>query len=148
MSAKVWFRVSSILLLLFAVGHTFGFLNFRGSTPESVAVRASMDAVHFPASPGGAATLSFGGFYLGFGLFISAAFVFAAWVAWKLGTMAARGDASPDVAALGWGMAALMLFNVALSVRYFSGAPVVLSVVAVICLATATWLARRRATAD
>jgi len=139
MKATAWFRVSAVILLLFAVGHTVGFLGFRGSTPEAQAVRAQMDAVHFAAKPGGAATLSFGGFYEGFGLFITAFYLFAAWVAWRLGAMAKQGPA--DVAALGWAMVALMVVSAGLSLQYFSAKPMVLSMLAAIFLAVATWSA-------
>jgi tetrahydromethanopterin S-methyltransferase subunit E len=142
MKAMVWFRVSAIILLLFALGHTVGFLSFHGSTAAAQAVREQMDAVHFAAKPGRPATLSFGGFYMGFGLFITVFYLFSAWVAWRLGAMAKRG--SPDVAALGWAMVAMMVVSSGLTLRYFSVQPMVLSVVLAACLAVATWLARPR----
>lgn len=136
MKAAVWFRVSAVILLMFAVGHTVGFMGFRGTTPEAQTVRAQMDAVHFAANPGGAATLSFGGFYEGFGLVLTAFYLFAGWVAWRTGAMARRG--SSDVAPLGWALVALMVVSAVLAVRYFSGPPIVLSVVAVVCLLVGT----------
>ena len=44
MKAMVWFRVSAVLLVLFALGHTVGFLSFRGTTAEAQAVRAQQRA--------------------------------------------------------------------------------------------------------
>ncbi len=36
MKATVWFRVSAIVLLFFAAGHTFGFLTFKPPTAEGL----------------------------------------------------------------------------------------------------------------
>lgn len=47
MNATLLYRIASVLLLLFAVGHTIGFLNFKPPTPEGVAVRDAMNNVHF-----------------------------------------------------------------------------------------------------
>src|SRR4051812_17282627 len=85
MRAMTWFRISAGILVLFAVGHTVGFMGFRGLGAESEAVRAQMDAVHFATQPGGPVSFTFGGFYVGFGLFNTAFYMFAAWVAWRLG---------------------------------------------------------------
>lgn len=47
MKASTWFRIAFVVMLLFAAGHTFGFLTFRASTADGQAVRAAMDTVHF-----------------------------------------------------------------------------------------------------
>jgi hypothetical protein len=36
MKPILWFRIASILLLIFATGHTFGFLTFKAPTPDGV----------------------------------------------------------------------------------------------------------------
>ena len=79
-SATVWFRISAVLLLLFAAGHTFGFLTFRAPTPAGQAVFSSMNDVHFSVDR---QTFSYGDFYLGFGLSISVFQLFEAWLAAK-----------------------------------------------------------------
>ena len=58
MKATWLYRTAAILLLLFAAGHTFGFLNFRAPTAEGQAVFASMNAVHFQVGRG---DFSYGG---------------------------------------------------------------------------------------
>lgn len=73
--AATWFRITSVLLLLFAAGHTFGFLTFRPATAEGQAVWAAMNGVRFAAGHG---TSSYRGFYVGFGLFVSSFYVFEA----------------------------------------------------------------------
>jgi len=60
MSATLLYRIASVLLLLFALGHTVGFLKFKPPTAEGVAVRDAMTNVHFQVS-------GRGGFYRGLG---------------------------------------------------------------------------------
>ncbi|NYF53783.1 hypothetical protein HDF12_004182 [Edaphobacter lichenicola] len=122
--AAVWFRAAAVLMLLFAVGHTYGFLAFRPESAEGRAVWEAMNSVRFSA---GRATFSYGGFYTGFGLSISAFDVFSAWLAWTLGSMARAGErrARP----IGWAMFALQCVGFVLSLRYFSVVPAVLSAV-------------------
>ena len=125
MRAAVWFRAAAVLMLLFAVGHTYGFLAFRPDTAEGRAVWEAMNSVRFAA---GRATFSYGGFYTGFGLSISAFDLFSAWLAWTLGSMARAGErrARP----IGWAMFVLQCVGFALSLRYFSVGPAVLSALA------------------
>jgi hypothetical protein len=128
--AATWFRITSVVILLFAAGHTFGFLTFRASTVEGQAVWAAMNSVHFAAKHG---TYSYGGFYVGFGLFVSTFYLFEAWLVWFLGRMADRGVM--EARTIAWGLCALQVVGVGLSVRYFAAAPAVLSGVAAIGLA-------------
>ena len=132
MKPILWCRIAAVLLLLFAVGHTFGFLAFRPPTAEGLAVWASMNRVQFSV---GHATYSYGGFYRGFGLFIAVFQVFAAWLLWLLGSMARR--AAADAQTIAWGMFALQLVSVGLSLRYFSAGPAVLSAMTAVCLVLA-----------
>ena len=138
MKPVVWCRIAAVVMLLFAVGHTFGFLAFRPPTAEGLAVWASMNSVRFSV---GHATFSYGGFYRGFGLFIAAFQIFAAWLLWFLGSMARRGAA--DARAIAWGMFALQIVEVGLSLRYFSAGPAMLSAMTAVCLAMAAVSMRR-----
>ena len=47
MRAQLPFRISSVVLLLFALGHTAGFLSFQPTEPEAVGVLDSMKRVPF-----------------------------------------------------------------------------------------------------
>lgn len=47
MNATLLYRIASILVLLFALGHTVGFLKFKPPTAEGIAVRDAMANVHF-----------------------------------------------------------------------------------------------------
>ena len=130
MRATVWFRVTAGLMLLFAAGHTFGFLTFEPVSAEGRAVWVAMNSTHFKE---GGSTFSYGGFYVAFGLSITAFQVFAAWLAWQLGAMARRGVR--DARAIAWGMVALQLAGVGLSLRYSLIVPAVLSLGTAVTLA-------------
>lgn len=129
MKATTWFRISSVIALLFAVGHTLGFLTFRPATAEGRAVWEAMNNVHFAAKHG---TYSYAGFYVGFGLFVTSFYVFEAWLLWFLGRMAARGVM--EARAIAWGLCGLQVVGFGLTARFFAGAPAVLSGMAAICV--------------
>ena len=137
MKATLLYRTASVLLLLFAAGHTFGFLKFQPPTPEAVAVRDAMNSVHFQV---GRSELSFGGFYVGFGLILTAYMIFSAILAWHLGGLAASNPQA--IGALGWAFFAFELASLALSWIYFSAAPVALSALVAACLGSAAWLVK------
>src|SRR5260370_42578095 len=82
MRAGALFRLSAVVFVLFAAGHTVGFLAFRPNTPEGVSVLDQMRSVHFPF---GSASVTYAELYTGFGLFISVALLLFAWLAWQLG---------------------------------------------------------------
>jgi hypothetical protein len=135
-SAERLYRVAAALLVLFAAGHTVGFLTFTPPTREGVAVRDAMSGVHFRL---GGSTLSYGGFYRGFGFSITASTLFLAMVAWCLAGMARAGQQGSGL--LGWGMCALQVVGLALSLRYFAAPPAVGSVLLIVCLGFAAWKA-------
>lgn len=138
MTAATLYRIASVLLLLFALGHTVGFLTLKPPTPESAAVHDAMNNVRFPV---GGRTSTYGGFYVGFGLFDSAFLLFSAFVAWTLAS-AAGGAASRFAAALGWGLCVVMLASLALCLAYFNLVAIAFSAVLAVCLGCAAWLSR------
>jgi hypothetical protein len=79
---------SGVYLSSFHGRHTFGFLAFKPPTAEGTAVLDAMNSVHF--SVGGQRISSYGGFYRGFGLSLSAAQLFSAFLAWQLGSLAKK----------------------------------------------------------
>jgi hypothetical protein len=138
--ARLWFRISAVVLLLFAIGHTFGFLAFHSPTAAGQAVWSAMNNVRF--SDGGS-SFSYGEFYRGFGLSISASQLFFAWLAWLLASMAERDPQSARLIA--WGMVGLQLVGLVLSLRYFGVAPALFSVVSSLCLGMGALSIRRAA---
>jgi hypothetical protein len=140
MRAAAWFRAAAGVMLLFAVGHTYGFLVFRPETAEGRAVWDAMNRVRFSV---GSTAFSYGGFYIGFGLFISAFQLFCVWLAWTLGSIAQAGEMAAR--RIAWGMFVLQCFGAVLSLRYFSLGPVVLSVIAAFCFFMGAVSVRRTA---
>lgn len=137
MKPTLLYRVAAIVLVLFAAGHTYGFLKFVPPTADAVAVRDSMFGVHFALHGG---SYSYGGFYNGFGLMVSVYLLFSAFLAWHLGGLAKR---NPDaIGALGWVFFATQAAQLALSLIYFFAAPAVLSALVVIAVGWAAWEVR------
>jgi hypothetical protein len=136
--APILYRISSILLLLFAAAHTLG---FRQTDPKwgVDSVIGSMRSVRFDAQ---GFSRTYWDFYVGFGLFVSVFLVFAAVLAWQLGGLA------PETLALMRGPAwALVICFVAVTVltwTYIFIAPFVFAVVVTASLTAAAWLSSKK----
>jgi hypothetical protein len=137
MNAIVLYRIAAVLLLLFAVGHTFGFLAFKPPTPEGLAVHNAMNDVKFEFK---GASYSYGGLYRGFGLTVTAYLLFSAVLAWHLSVIA--GSSPKSIGMLAWAFAGVQLACLVLSLLYFFLVPALFSGVVVIVLAWAAWLLR------
>ena len=132
--STILYRIAAVLFVLFAAGHTFGFLKFKPPTPEGIAVRDAMKSVHFRIE---GRDYSYGGFYDGFGWTISVYLLFSAFLAWKLGNLAAS---NPHViGAIGWAFFAVQVIGLALSCIYFIPIPAIFSGVVALCLGLAAW---------
>jgi hypothetical protein len=112
-------------------------MGFKPPTAEGLAVRDAMNSVQFEIK---GASGSYGKFYTGFGLTVTAYLVFSAFLAWHLGGMAASQPQA--VRALAWAFAAVQLACLGLTVAYFFLLPAVFSGVIAICLVWAAWLLR------
>jgi hypothetical protein len=139
MTARLPYRIAAVVLLLFAAGHTLGFLSFRPESAEGRAVYEAMNGVHFDFD---GAMRSYAEFYKGFGLQVTAFLLFCAFLAWHLGRLAASQPQA--IGPLAWAFAAVQVANLVLSAVYFFVVPVVFSAVTVACLLWAAWLLRRR----
>jgi len=135
MRATLLYRIASVSFVLFAAGHTFGFLNFKPPTAEGLAVRDAMNNVHFGAN------LSYGAFYVGFGLYVTLYLLFSAFLAWHLSRLASR--LPQAIGALGWVFFAVQLVSIALSCVYIAAPPAVFSALVAACLGWAMWRVRR-----
>jgi hypothetical protein len=136
----IWlYRIAAVLFILFAAGHTFGFLHFKPPTPEASAVFAAMNSVAFPV---GSSSFSYGAFYRGFGLYVSAYLLFSAFLSWHLGGLAH--NVPQAIGYLGWIFFALQLASLILSWVYFSAIPTIFSAVLAFCLAWAAGLVSLR----
>jgi len=130
---RILYRISSVLLLLFAAGHTFG---FRQNDPEwgADAVVGLMHSVHFNAQ---GFTRTYWDFFSAFGLLFTVFLLFAAVVAWLLGGLPAETFAR--VRSIAWALAICFAAVTALSWRYTFTTPIVFSALITVCLTAAAW---------
>jgi hypothetical protein len=137
MKASLWYRIAAVLLVLFAVGHTMG---FRKTEPTwgVDGLLSSLKAMHFNAQ---GFDRTYYDFYVGFGLFVSIFMVFAAVVAWQLGSLPGATVASMPMVT--WGFAICMAAITVLSWTNFFVVPVVFSGLITVCLGVAACLAGR-----
>lgn len=134
MRASLLYRIASILLLLFAVGHTFGFRQIDARWGVDSLVQ-SMQSIHFNAN---GSDRTYWDFFVGFGLFVTVLMVFASIVAWQFGGLPARTLAAMRLSA--WGFVVCFAVVAYLSWRYFFLIPVVFSIAIFLCLVFAAWL--------
>jgi hypothetical protein len=118
------FRISAVILILFASLHTFGMLTFQPPTAEAQAVFDSMNNVRFQVD---GSTFSYGNFYRGLGLALTFYLAFLAILAWHLGTLARVNPKA--IGPVGWSLCGLNLCVAALSFIYIAAPPAILSLV-------------------
>ncbi len=135
MKATWLYRTAAVVFVLFALGHTLGFLSFQPSSKEGRAVFDAMNNVHFAE---GGRTYSYGAFYRGFGLSCSVWLVFSAFLAWHLGELARK--LPQAIGALGWVFFAVQIAGIAISLRYFGAPQAIFSALVALCLGSAAWL--------
>jgi len=135
MKAMLLYRIAAVVFVLFAAGHTVGFLKFKPPNPDGLAVRDTMDNVRLQVGSG---KLTYGDFYRGFGLFCTVYLLFAAYLAWWLGSLARSNPQA--IGNLGLAFFVLQLASIVISWIYFLPPPVILSTVLAICTGWAAWL--------
>jgi hypothetical protein len=135
MSATFLYRIAAVLFVLFAFGHTFGFLSFRPPSLEGRQVYDSMNNVHFQV---GGKSISYGNWYRGFGLTITVSMLFWGFLSWHLAGLA---KSSPGaIGALGWAFFAVQAVGVVLSLSYFGLPATAFSVLVAALVGAAAWL--------
>jgi hypothetical protein len=137
MKASLFFRIASILLLLFAAGHTLG---FRQNNPAwgADAVLGLMRSVHFDAQ---GFTRTYWDFFSAFGFFLSVFLLFAAVLAWLLGGLPP--EILSRVRSIAWVLAISFVAVTALSVRYAFTTAIVFSALITVFLMAAAWLSAK-----
>lgn len=134
MKASLLYRIASILMLLFAAGHTFGFRQIDPKWGVDSLVQ-SMKSIHFNAN---GSDRTYWDFFVGFGLFVTALMVFASIVAWQFSNLRAETLAQMRIGA--WGFVVCFGVVAYLSWRYFFLVPVIFSVSILLCLTAAAWI--------
>lgn len=132
MTAARLFKATAVLYLVFAIGHTAGFLLFVAPTAQARAAFEAMRVATFQAGP---QTFSYADFYRGFGLCVTFLLLFCAVLAWILAGMAGRGEHSAK--ALAWSLATLQIAVLVTSIAYFGLPPTVFSVAILLLLGVA-----------
>jgi hypothetical protein len=137
--APILYRISSVLLLLFAAGHTLG---FRQNNPEwgADAVLALMRSVHFDAM---GFNRTYWDFFTAFGLSFSVFLLFAAVLAWLLAGLPP--ETLARVRSIAWALAICFVAITAVSWRYAFTIPIVFSAAITVCLVAAAWLSPKAA---
>ena len=137
MKAPILYRISAVLLLLYAAGHTFG---FRQNNPEwgAGAVLALMRSVHFDAQ---GFTRTYWDFFSAFGFFVSVFLMFSAVLAWLLGGLPA--ETLARARGIAWALAICFVALTALTWRYAFTTPLVFSTLISVCLTAAAWLSAK-----
>src|SRR5438046_10015605 len=135
MKASLLYRIASVLLILFAIGHTLG---FRRVDPrwklDSIIV--ALRSTHFEVQ---GLNRTYWDFYVGFGLFVTVLLLFTAILTWQLGGLPK--DHLSEMRLVAWSLAACFVVVTFLSWKYFFIVPVIFSGVVAICLILAALVA-------
>ena len=137
MKAPVLYRISSVLLLLFAVGHTLG---FRQSDPTwgVDTLLGSMRSIHFDVQ---GASRTYWDLFLAAGFSVGVFYLFSAVLAWQLGGLAPETLARMRVTV--WALALCFAAVTVVSWRYLFILPIAFSSVVTVCLTAAAWLSAK-----
>jgi hypothetical protein len=138
LKVSVLYWIASVLLLLFAIGHTLGFRQTDREWGVNSLI-GTMRSIHFVAQ---GFSRTYWDFFSGFGFFVSVFLLFAATFAWQLGGLPAETLALMRGTA--WVFAFSFVAVTILSWRYFFTAPIVFSSMITVCLISAAWLAAKR----
>jgi|SRR5579862_522196 len=141
MKSSMLYRVAAVLLLLFAIGHTLG---FRQSDPKwgVEAVLGSMQSVHFDVQ---GSNRTYWELFEAAGFSVGVFYLFAAILAWQLGSQPAATLALMRGTA--WAFAACFAAITVISGRFLFVVPMVSSIIVTLCLTAAAWLSTKQVSA-
>src|SRR5215470_3588527 len=138
MKASVFYRIAAVLLLLFAVAHTFG---FRQSDPQwgVDALLASMRSIRFDVQ---GSSRTYWDLFVAAGFSVGVFYLFSAILAWLLGGLPA--ETLGRMRGIAWAFALCFAAITVVSWRYLFILPVVFSIVIAACLIAAAWLSAKQ----
>ena len=138
MKVSLLYRIASVLLILFALGHTLG---FRRVDPRwgIDSIIGALRSTHFDVQ---GVNRTYWDFYTGFGLFVTVLLVFIAVLTWQLGRLPKESLLAMPI--ITWGLAACFVVVTFLSWKYFFIVPLIFSGVITVCLIFAAWIAGRQ----
>jgi hypothetical protein len=134
LKTSVLYRISSVLLFMFALGHTIG---FRQIDPKW-GVGSLLDSIRTVRFDVQGFSRTWWEFYVGFGLLFTVFQVFAAILCWQI-----SGFSSEQLALIDrtrWLLALSFMVVTILCWRYFFIVPLVFSTLITACLLLAAWL--------
>jgi hypothetical protein len=142
MKTSLLYRTASVLLLLFAIGHTIG---FRQTNPEwgVASLIDSMRSIHFDVQ---GFNRTYWDFFSAFGFFFSVFLLFGAVLAWQLGGLPA--ETLARMRGTSWVLAICFAAVTVLCWRYAFTTPIVFSALITTCLTAAAWLAAKQPIRD
>jgi hypothetical protein len=137
MKARILYRIASVLLLLFATGHTLG---FRQSDPSwgVDALLGSMRSIHFEVQ---GFNRTYWDIFLAAGFLVGLFYLFAAVLAWQLGGLPAETLARMRITARAFALCFAAV--TVLSCRYLFILPIVFSILITACLTAAAWVSAK-----
>jgi|SRR5580692_2153942 hypothetical protein len=137
MKSSLLYRIASVLLLFFAVGHTLG---FRQSDPSwgIDAVLGSMRSIHFDVQ---GFSRTYWDFFVAAGLSVGVFYLFAAILAWQLGGLSS--ETLTLMRGTAWAFAVCFAAITVVSWRYLFILPILFSLMITACLIAAAWLSTR-----
>ena len=136
MKASLLFRVASVLLVLFAVGHTLGFRRVDPRWGVDSLIN-QLRSTHFNVQ---GFSRTYWDFFTGFGHFVTIFLLFTAIVCWQIGGLPM--ESLLAISFTTWSLAICFVIVTFLSYQYFFIVPVVFSGAIAVCLILAAWLAR------
>jgi hypothetical protein len=135
----IFYRIASVLLLLFAALHTFGFRQVDPSWGVDSLI-SSMRSIHFDIM---GSSRTYWDFFVGFGLFFSVFLVFTAVLAWQLGGLPDQTLA--PMRGTAWALVICFVAVTIVCLRFAFIIPTVLSILILLCLSAAARLSAKPA---
>ena len=135
MKASLLFRIASVLLLLFALGHNLGFRRVDPRWGVDSLIN-QLRSTHFTVQ---GFSRTYWDFFTGFGFFVTILLLFAAIVSWQIGGLPRESLSGMSLTA--WALAVCFVVVTFLSYQYFFIVPVIFSGAIAVCLILAAWLA-------
>jgi len=138
MNASTFYRIAAVLLLLFALGHTLG---FRQSDPKwgVDALLGSMRSIRFDVQ---GSKRTYWDLFVGAGYSVGVFYLFAAILAWQMGSLPA-----PTLALMrgtAWAFALCFAAITVVSWRYLFVLPMAFSMLITLCLTAAAWFSAKQ----
>jgi hypothetical protein len=135
----IFYRIASVLLLLFAALHTFG---FRQVDPKwgVDSLISLMQSIHFDIM---GTSRTYWDFFVGFGLFFSVFLVFTAVLAWQLAGL--PNQTLARMRGTAWALVICFAAVAILCLRYAFIFPIAFSILILLCFTAAAWLSAKSA---